>query len=73
VLGEDGKHALHAAQDGAVHDDRPLDARLSGVLQVKPARRVQAGREVGEVKGGAGRGPGLGDALPAQWRDRERT
>jgi hypothetical protein len=36
VLGQDGVHALHAAQHGAVHDHGALGAGLGRVGQVKP-------------------------------------
>lgn len=39
VLGEDGEHALHRAQDGAMQNDRLLQRLvLRAVLEVKPAR-----------------------------------
>lgn len=49
VLRQDGKHALHAAQDGAVHDDGPLARAVLGhVLEPEPDGQLEV-----QLHGGA--------------------
>lgn len=46
MLGEDGKHALHGAQDGSVQDHRLLQRLvLRPILQIEPAPRERSSRD----------------------------
>ncbi len=54
VLGQDGEHALHGAEDGAVHDDRPLPGPVLGhVLQPEADGQLEV-----ELEGGWALGAG---------------